>query len=440
VYRILLSYSALLYLAFMVSLSAFAEPGDFMLNVIPEPPVITFKGAALRALERSAPLKKVLEGVHIADSDSMLATSKIMPKISLRASQEAAHKIPSAGADESTRASLQLAVPLLDAKSLVEIKAKRELLASAKDKYEYEQNNLVHEVGLLYIEALIAQALRDNALEEHQLYQRQMSNLERQTKVHNVRQLTVHKVQYQAHKAYSDYVQKGIDFQKSLGELGRKIAMRELFVLASFEVNSPHLTKEHQDLVVMADSAPDYRIARKELAASEYSLLGERLDFLPKITTTLDGGLLWPYQQGVVGNTDLSVRMMLNLELPLFSGGATLAAIKNKTAQKTISELSLNGKPGEKILLVNGLKRQLIDLEAIKKSAELALTAATKAKDSAIRLFEAGEIADSGRDLIDAIANHASAKNQLIVATLKYEASKIKLMFVIGKAKELLDV
>lgn len=429
----------LVVLIWLMSMHIFALEGDFMLIPIPEPPVISFKEAAQRALDKSAPLKKVEQGVVIAESDSMTATSRILPKIALRASQEMMHKLPLSKPDEQARASLQLSVPLLDAKSFVDIKTKRESLSAAHDKYEHEQNNLVHEVGQLYINALIAQALKETALEEHKLYQRQLSHLERQTKISNVRSLAINKMRYLASNAYGDYLRKDIEFHKSMGLLGRKIAMRQLFALQSFEVDSPLLAQSQEDLIVMANTAPDYRMARREFAASEYGLWSERLDFLPKLGASVDGGVLVPHQQGVFGGRDFSVRMMVTLDMPLFSGGASLAALKHKTAQRTISELTLKGKEGEKILIINGLKRQLSDQGEIKKSAQLALTAAQNAKDTALRLYEAGELADASRELIDAITNFANANNQAISSSLKLEETKIKLLFTIGKAKELLN-
>lgn len=109
-----------------------------------------------------------------------------------------------------------------------------------------------------------------------------------------------------------------------------------------------------------------------------------------------------PHHYGVARSTDMSVRMMITMELPLFSGGATLAAIKQKAAHRTISELNLSMKPSEKMLLSNGLTQQINDLLAIKMSAERALASAALTNQSATRTAEAGEFSDAGRELINA--------------------------------------
>lgn len=420
------------------SCALWAQSNDYMLKVIDNPQPLTFKEAALSALAQNIALKKSQEDVKIADSEKRAATSKILPSLTAKATHGSNHKIPSGGPDEQARAALQMQIPLVDVKSILDIKSKTEGFKQAKDQFEFDQQNLINDVGLLYIDALIAEASKDASLEGHILYQQQMAKFERKGRSHETRSLALDKMEYQLNNSQGHAERAEIDFNKKKGELGRKIGVQEDFLLVPVQISSPHLEKDLATLLAMAQSAPDYQVARRESSSARYSLLSEKWGFFPTLNSSLDAGYNFLYSLQP-RSTDFSVRVMLNLELPLFSGGSTLASIKNKTAQQAKSDLNLKDKAGEKELLLNGLKRQNQDLQNAKASAERALTAAQRALATATRLAELQELKDAETELIDAITNHTDAKTQYVTSTYNHEAAKIKLLQAIGKAKELVD-
>lgn len=408
---------------------------DVMLAPTETPKTIGFREALSMALEKNSGLKKVAQGAVMAKSEAHIATSKLLPKVTANARQTVINKANDR--DESAHATLSLSVPLLDAKALMEMRSKRETLGSAKDKYQFEEDALINTVGNLYIEALIAQAIKDNAFEERDQYQKQLLMFEKKAAVQSARALDVTRARYLANKAHSDYLLKEQEFQKRLGELGQKIGMRELFLLSMVEIDSVYLAKNKEELQELALNAADISMAKRDVLAADYALVSEKFDFLPRVFASMDSGYQAPYNNTTLGRDwTFSTKLMINLELPLFSGGAGLAALKNKTAHKTVNELTLRQKTSEKILNINGLLLQINDLAVVKQSEELALLAATEAKASADRLFALNEI--TGLEFAEASTNLFSAKNNLAMTTLRLLQVKLRLLFVIGKAKEVL--
>ncbi len=188
----------------------------------------------------------------------------------------------------------------------------------------------------------------------------------------------------------------------------------------------------------MALTASDVAAANSDLATASYSALSEKLDFLPKLSFSLDTGWATP----TVGyrllptSTQFAVRTLLAIDLPLFTGGSTVAEIKRANAKTTIAEVNFRAKEREKQLGINSALIEIRDTESAVKTAEVALDAATEARDSAQRMFEHGEA--TGLELAEAETNHFSAKNLLVNSRLGFEQAKLKLLWTIGKVSEML--
>lgn len=418
--------------------SVYANVNDNMLNFVAEPATIGFVEAMRLALEQNDRLKITEQGILIAEGDALSAASQLLPKISLKASHFTTSKDKTTNIDDNATASLSAIVPLLDGKALIDLKAKRELAASAREQYQSARDALLNEVGALYIEAAIARSSSDNAYEEQELYKQQLSIFERKSKVGAARSLDIRRAQYLVAKVYSDYILKRQDYLKKMGELGNKIGVNDFFLLGPVVIDSPHLKKTASELREIANSSADVKAINQEISAAQFAITGEKFDFVPKFNATVDAGWQVPTAGNILmpDQRALFVKMMFNVELPLFSGGATWAAIKANTAKKTIQDVNLRSKLTDKYLGINALFEQLKGLEVAKANAELAVLAAALAKESAERMFDNNEA--TGLELVEANTNHFTAKNLLVSTTLRLEHAKLKLLFLIGRVKEIL--
>lgn len=427
----------LVLMSFACSLMAFGYEPNLMLNQVTSPQVISFGEALRLALARNEGLKKAEQNVNSAQGTSLFSASKLLPNFSGKA-----FHVSGTEANASTEhafVGLNVNAPLFDARALFDLKSKREFYMSAKENYLKERDQLLHDVGALYIEAAIAQALSQNTNEEWEVAKKQQAILERKSKVGNARNLDVRRAQYLSAKAHSDYLMKRQEFHNKMGQLGIKIGVYDFFLLSNFVVSSSHLSKPAQELIDMARSSPDVTVLKKDISAADFAVISERFDFLPKVQASLDGGWSLPS----VGNrierpTDpFGVKMMLNLELPLFSGGGSLAAIKTATAKRTIAELSLSVRLSEKTMGITSVLSELDDLAIMETNARIAVDAATLAKESADRLFDKNEA--TGLELTEANSNLFSAKNLFENTRLRLEHAKLRLLLLIGKIGDIME-
>ncbi len=424
----------LLVAAFLVCGALLGAEGNLMLQAAAQSRFISLDEALRLALARNEDLKKAELAVDIAQGTMLQSASKLLPRISAKATHA---NDEGAAKKESTLMGISASAPLLDARGLMDMKSKRELVVSSKDKFVSERDTLIHDVGLLYIEAFIAEAIAENSKQEWEVAKAQQSIFERKSKVGQARNLDVRRAQYLAAKAHTDYLFKVQDFQGKMGELGAKIGENEFFQLQSVTITSEHFKKPPANLVDMAMAAADVKALRKEIAAADSVVISEKFDFIPKLTASLDGGWLAHSVDNRIERPfdPFSVKVMLNLELPLFSGGGSLAAIKSATAKRATLQLDLRVRQTEKALSINGLVAELESLEIIAANAQIAVESASLAKESADRLFERSEA--TGLEVSEANANLFSAKNLLMNAQLRREQAKLKLLLVIGAVGDL---
>jgi len=416
--------------------AGFSMGNDLKLYDVESPAVVTFKEALELGVQNNIKLKKENYGITIADSNAKMALGKLLPSLTLMGSYQVNNHFNAL--DDGTKAAISLRATLLDAKSILDLLAKKQLTEVAKENYVYEQDVLLKDVGELYIEAAIALATKDIAFEEAESLKKQIPMVKKRAVAGSARNFDVTMAEYRARKANADYVLKNQDFVAKMGALGNKIGMHKNFLLSIVGIESPHLKLEPSVLIAMANTATDVVKARTEVKAAEASLLAEKFDFFPRLKAEVVGGFPFLFNDSgkFLRVGDFGATMMINLEFPLSSGGSTLAAIKNKFAAKASCELSLLSKTTEKALSINSLKQQLVDFDIVKESANSALELAVLAKESVDRLFTASEA--TVRELMDASTNLFSAKNQLSTATLRLEQTKLRLLFEVGHIKDLL--
>lgn len=410
-----------------------AEQIDYVLKPRENQPIIGFKEALRRSIKLHESIKQAEQKNIIARSEYFKSFSHLLPSLSAKA----AHDIMAH--DDKVRFSLGLSLPLFDAKNIFTVRARREETVVARDSYERDQANLIYDVAQAYFAALIALAHMEVAQEEYNLYKRQASNMERLSALSNVRASLLHKITYQMERSLIEYRKKQLDHQQKLGVLGAKIFVDEEFLVEHVEVSLGHLANNEEELFGIAQNSPDIQILKRELEATSFMLLAERLDFFPKLNASMESGLLLPKPAPIRLGDDVSMRAFINLELPLFSGGETLAAIRGRAAQRRVHELALSQKLREKRLTLNGLHRQINDFDDIKAAAERAFVSAGLAQESAERMFKAGEATDSGRELIEAIGNYVQAKNLRIESIYNLEGARVRLLLATGTIKKLLE-
>jgi len=426
---------ALIAASFVLSVSSYSQIVDLKLLPTEEPITITFQDALRLGIEQNTDLKQTRYGIALAESDAQLAAAKWLPSASLSLSHNIDAKKNSTEEPETSKAGITVKAQLFDAKLLVELKAKQQLTAAARQKYLYEQDVLLRDVGLAYIEAFMAEATKEIAFEEQEQYRLQIIDVKKKVEVDTARPFEITQAEYRSRKAHADYLLRNQDFSGRMGELGQKIGVQQFFLLSNIEISSVYLDEDASRIVGLATNGLDIRVARAELKASSFSLLAEKLDFLPKLSVEFTSAVRLGSSAAVsTPTTPWNHTAMFVLDLPF--GGSTFAMIKNKQANYAIKEIAVQAKTKEKPLIVESLKQQIKDSEVVEASADLALESATLAKKDADKLSELNEITSVEHQR--AISDLFSAKYQAVNAHLKREQAKLKYLFEIGKIRELL--
>lgn len=397
---------------------------------------VTFEEALRQVISSNHEVMISKEETAIVKSNSTEALLGLMPTVSLKAHHRSAY-FREHDQSENAHMGFSSKIPLFDISKYLRLKTKRQELITAKKRQGVKVDSMLHEVGNLYLEALIARMARDNALDEHQQREKQLQVVERKAKLGLMRALDVTRAQYEASKAHGEYLVKSSRFLKLLGDLGASIGVGRLFELSEVRIESIHFKKDKQELLSMAMESNELAMMRNDIAASNYSLAEDRLDFLPKFSASIDGGYDLPYQKHRPNPpASFGLSLMFMVEIPLFEGGKSLTSIRRKSSEYSIKQISLGYKARERSFEINGLLLEMSDLNTAVEIGRLALEAAQKTKESAERLFEKNEA--TAIELNQASTNLYNAKNDLMSTSLKLEQAKLKLLFAIGKISELL--
>lgn len=404
----------------------------FCSHLFAEEKIVTFYEAIDLAKANSLDLKKSDENLNIKYSEFLLAQSPLLPKLFFNMSKALGFKEQNFDTDSL---GLNLVVPFFDGKKLFEAKSKHELWLSSKDKNHFEIDSIINKVGMIYIDALHLEASKNIAKESYELNQQQLLVLEKKLEIGRARRLDLLRSQYLSNKAYSDYLLKDQSYQQKMAELKKQIFLSEDFSLKTVKIESPIFSKNEEELVALAKESKETQSLKKEVLALDQSILAEKLDFLPKLSITADMGL---ERHSPSLDPKSNVRMLLNFELPLFSGGGSLAMLKNKHAQKAIAEINLQQKEQDNNFAIPLMLEEMKRLEVIKNNAEEGLKAATQARESAERMFKESEA--TSLEMVEANNNLFNAKSLLATTNIDIERLKLKLLFAVGKLSEILNL
>jgi outer membrane protein TolC len=410
---------------FIVIFSSLAESNQYKLKHVEEKKVITLVEAINKAKSRNINFKKSgLEYIQ-AHSKTWLKTSRLFPNLSLVSNFHLGE------ASDPNRAALILNIPVVDLKALMLSKAGYEELKAAKLYLEHDYDYLVHEISIFYIKALKSQLIKKLAKEENDKFNNYYTRIQRLAKSGSIRALDETKASYQSHKSSSDYYLKERDYQNDVAKLGLEIGEHEDFDVALFVINSPTLNLAPEILTAMARSTAEIKALQKNISSSHYALLSETMAFVPTLRASAEGG----YDLGH-GQRKFSSEIMLKLELPVFSGGSSLAQLKNLRAQRSINELNLRQKEEKKVVSVAGSLEQIRALTRANQSSVLALQSAKFATQSTERLF--AQQLMTTEDYIDANLQLFSAQNDLIESELELVKNQLELLFIVGKIQEII--
>lgn len=398
-------------------------------KVLADEKVISFSEAISLTLNNNLELKKSVQILELKNSDFMLARSYVLPKLSFSLNKSFGFKEQNFDIDTL---GFNLSVPIFDGKKLFEASAKHNQYLAAQAKKNHDTDALIHKMGILYIDALKLLAGKNIAKEAFEQNQQQLLVLEKKLEVGRARKLDLLRSQYLVSKAQSEFLEKEQSYLQKMSELSQHLLVGEPFSLSPFSIESTELSKNEAELLALAQDNQEFKSLRQDVLGLNQSLLAEKLDFLPKISFMADYGMdkYWS-SSGRASN----LRMLINIELPLFSGFSSLALLKNKHASLSIAELTLQQKEQESTFNVGLMLEELRRLELIKANTEQGLKAAIEAQASAERMFKEGEA--TSLEMIEANTNLFNAKTQASTTALELERLKLKLLFTVGKLKEL---
>lgn len=419
--------------SFFISLFLQAgSPEEYSLASIENPPLVTLKAAFEMAKKHNFSLKKKHNDVLIAEGTALQSFSSLLPNLGVKAEYQ--KSILDNSDNDEKKAAIFVNIPLLDVKSIFSSRSAQANLASVKLSFQHEQNELLYNVATAYLEALMAQSMLGIGEEEREQYKKQLEVLEKKLHVGTVRPLDVSRGEYLLKKSESELVAKEREFAKKLAHLGLLLDHRQNFLLEDFDIDSAYFNESSAALAEFAQQSADILALKKDHAAQNFALVSQ-YDFFPKLNTRIEGG--WRSLDLASDNqsTNPFAQIFFTIELPLFSGGSRIAAIKKARAARSSTYISLQELRLKKELNVMGTLEQITAYRLALESAEQALHAAQKAKESSDRLFNAGEA--TTLEVAQANVELVSAKSSAANAKLKFNQSKINLLFLINRLGEL---
>ncbi len=384
--------------------------------------IITLKDALNLAKEHNVAYKQAQAQLSYKTNIEWLKVSKLLPDLSFNSSH------PLRGFADSHKAAFLFTMPLLDIKSLINIKAGSEKLKAERFGLKYKYEELLYRVAKLYIETLRMDAERELSKKEYEKF----LHYDQISKRMDKNDLDKALADYYTHKSHSDYILKEEEYEQKRRELAFEIGVTDYFNINLFSLESNIFSLNTKDLENLSNNNFNIQELKTNIISSNYNLASEAFFFMPVLK--LDMNSHWPLHKKPASFNN---EIMLNLEIPLFSGGTTFAQHRAHKAQLLINQLKLKEKEGHNTQTIENLLNNNKALKEALQSSTKAYEAAQKAAFSADRLLRHNAL--TAQSFIDAYMPLFSAQSDKQKITIEILHNKLELLFITGKIEELIN-
>jgi outer membrane protein TolC len=426
-----------IYIALWLLIAAtHAGAAPLMLSPSENPQVISLKEAVGLGLKNNESVKRAQAQVGIAEGQRSLAWSGLWPHLNALGKLSVPNFAPSKTTMFDKFGGLTAHWTMIDIASWMKIRGSAHQLAAKESEYNFAQMQLIRDIARAYLSVIREQSLRDLAKLEMDEYEPARFKTQKNLAAAGLStKLDLNRAEYHFNKAHSDFLSKQHSYDNSLAELGQLIGVTENFTIDAPQLASEYFSSPNEMLLELAWARPDFLALQAKLRQTEANIKQEVMAFLPKISSEGRVGYSNEAPGGINAPLTLGASVGVMIEIPLFSGGSTLAQMKTNRFEKALTELSITEQKRQAMLAIAGLKNAVTTLEAIEASATAALNSATEAKESAMRLFKENEA--TSLELMEAQLNYFTAKDHLLQAQLRSQENKIDLLFAVGKMGEL---
>ncbi len=328
--------------------------------------------------------------------------------------------------------SVGLTQPLLNVHKVMNWMRAQMLSDKSNEDYEQAQQILMYDVVERYFTVLARQDDLQLINQEISTTERQLQQLQRQYEKHIVKITDVYELEAKLDALMADNIEGEtlVDVAKqSLTELTGQ-AVQGLATLRS-DIAFTKIPGDIQELTAQAQvNSPLIRAQNKEIQAADYDVSGQQAEHLPVVDLQLqyyNTDIGFQNNQAPVSSTKVAA---ININIPIFSGGATYQRAQEATKQLAISKQ-------QKISLLRAIEKDVRDAFLSANASVRRIKAANKALQTAIKAREAMEKGfmygmQSIGDVLISQAREFSAKRDLLAAKYTYIINRIRFQLASG--------
>jgi outer membrane protein len=364
--------------------------------------------ARLAALEQAEQLRQTADALQFAD---------VSPIVIAPANQFGAQ--------------VQLSVPVFNGRTIPLIKNAYDAVDIASLSTDRARASLLHAATQAYYGAFAARKML--SISERQLAnaKEHRNNIKQRVELGAATKLTLQRADLDVVKAEQQATAARNGMNSALASLGLMMDRDTMFDIT--DPPAPPPVEESGgagDLLLRAlSSRDDLEVQQLSIAIAERGKTDVWMQFLPSLSLAVQAR----YTSATTAFNPVawSGAVMLNLNVPLFDGGARYVALREADSKIRLERLKLEQARKKVESQIRGnlaeIQAKQIDLEASRRSAELARVTHQSAKD----LFEAG--AATSLDVIDASLGEFFAEVDLARKELDLAQARLGLALVLGE-------
>lgn len=383
------------------------------------------------AMENDAPIKAARERQFATMEELPIARASLLPVLAGSASNDYSNSTNSLLLRYNTHSyGVTLTQPVLNLTSLASYRIANERVKSAAYTYASEEQNLIIRVTTQYFRVLQSLDAAEFAKAERKAFSRHLEETQQRFEVGIIAITDVHEAQARHDSAYAQEIAADNDVRDQK-EIMEEITGKPVNTVAPLKANLKFLPPQPNNIDEWVTSALEhnliYKARQEDLKASKLTIERSKAGHYP--TISLNGNLTHD-KSTPPGQTKSTIREIgLSLSLPIFSGGATSASIRQavhtyNVAEQELVELTRQIRSRTKQAF-RGIITKVNQIQAL----EQAVRSTNSALEATQAAFEVGtrtivDVLNAQSDVINARRNYSQARYDYILESfrLKREA------------------
>jgi len=388
-----------------------------------------------QALSSDPNLKSAEFQVELSEAQQAQAGGALLPQISAGVNVSYNNRDTQALANDEykgERYSVNLSQSVVDVAKIYSWKRYQSLTDKSDEEYEQAQQSLMYDVVERYFTVLAEQDNLELINQETSTTERQLQQLQRQYEKHIVKITDVYELEAKIDALRADNIEAEarIDVAKqSLIEL-TGVPFNKLDILRS-NVEFSKLPGDIQELVERAQTNnPMIKAQNNEIQAADYDLTGQHANHLPVVDVQLNyynTNTGFQNSQTPISKTNVAA---ININIPIFAGGATY-----QRAQEAAKQLAISKQ--QKIAILRSIEKETRDAFLSANASVRRIKASNKALQTAIKAREAMEKGfmygmQSIGDVLISQTREYMSKRDLLISKYTYIKNRVRFQYALG--------